>query len=555
MLVGAAAGDALGWAQEPRGGLVGGKRARAARQPRAAFTTWERSNGSRYQRYREQVLPGEYSDDTQLMLAVARACLRGNRWVSHLTQVELPSWPLYQRGGGRAILRAAASWREGRAPWDAAGTPTRIEDYRQAGANGVAMRIAPHVAYALARPDEELLTRVLLDGLATHGHPRALVAAVSLAGALRFALTVGEVVDTFDLIDAAQNSVVPGSVAVSLLPSGWLDADADANAVAQSKPDTRRQFSDLWEQTNREMSDLLAVAARSLRRGSMSNIAETLDALGATGRLGGAGTVSVASALYLASRAGTRPESGVIQAAFHPEIDTDTIASMTGALAGALHGTSWLGALAAVQDASYLKDLAMQLLEKHPIEPSNVRVPNERHVIADLDAGRPEGTFADGRKYQTSEIEEISEQPWVVRHRLFLEDGQSVVVDRVRREKRVISTARPPARVDSVDTDVVVTLPTRDLDATRAFYEKIIRQEIPREESRVRVLKSLIFVPIRSAPLFTADARIRLMVSADNLARLRAEYAPQAEASSPSMLVLTDPDDRPVTIALRHPDS
>src|SRR5271170_4407033 len=102
VFVGAAVGDALGWPQELRGGLKGGKKARESAEPTLAFRPWTRNGGHYSHRYEDPVGPGEYSDDTQLLLATARACLTGTTWWNWLAEVELPTWPLYQRGGGGA---------------------------------------------------------------------------------------------------------------------------------------------------------------------------------------------------------------------------------------------------------------------------------------------------------------------------------------------------------------------------------------------------------------------------------------------------------------------
>jgi len=82
-LLGVAVGDALGWPQEDRSNIVGGARARDV-EPQAAFRAWRRAAGTQYARYEEPVREGEYSDDTQLMLAVARACLQGDAWLHWL---------------------------------------------------------------------------------------------------------------------------------------------------------------------------------------------------------------------------------------------------------------------------------------------------------------------------------------------------------------------------------------------------------------------------------------------------------------------------------------
>ncbi|MET8282972.1 ADP-ribosylglycohydrolase family protein [Micromonospora sp. NPDC005174] len=136
------------------------------------FRNWIRHAGHYSSRYRDPVQPGEYSDDAQLLLATARACLAGDRWWQRLTEAELPTWLLYQRGGGGAVLRAAAAWSSGRPPWDA-GKSARAQDslarYRNAGANGIAMRIAPHVLWA--DTPRALIQGVVRDGITTHAPP------------------------------------------------------------------------------------------------------------------------------------------------------------------------------------------------------------------------------------------------------------------------------------------------------------------------------------------------------------------------------------------------
>ena len=66
-----AIGDALGWPNEPRA-------KNRAKKTRAMdnFVGWIRSsNNPRW--HDEKILPGEYSDDTQLTLAVARSIIAG----------------------------------------------------------------------------------------------------------------------------------------------------------------------------------------------------------------------------------------------------------------------------------------------------------------------------------------------------------------------------------------------------------------------------------------------------------------------------------------------
>lgn len=107
-----------------RSGLASGRpqpnrrrEGRPAHQPHRAVPRLVRNGGTRYVAYLDPVQAGEYSDDTQLILAVARACLHGPDWWRWLARVELPQWSIYARGGGGAVLRAARTWARGREPW------------------------------------------------------------------------------------------------------------------------------------------------------------------------------------------------------------------------------------------------------------------------------------------------------------------------------------------------------------------------------------------------------------------------------------------------------
>src|SRR5690606_31663796 len=136
-LLAGAVGDALGWPYErPSHDLPAGHR------DAAGFFGWRRTT-DRFRPFTEEVAPGEYSDDTQLTIAVARARLAaGPEWAAWLERVELPFLSCYESGAGATVKRACRSWASGRPPWAAA--PKDRARYFAGGANGVAMRVAPH---------------------------------------------------------------------------------------------------------------------------------------------------------------------------------------------------------------------------------------------------------------------------------------------------------------------------------------------------------------------------------------------------------------------------
>lgn len=360
-----AAGDALGWPQEmPRN-----TRDKCAKA-HVDFEEWTRRGGGRFYPYEEVIHSGEYSDDTQLTLAVARSRIHhGQAWWKAFTRIELPLWILYERGGGGASKRAANAWADGSPPWKSS-KRGGIRRYFEAGGNGVAMRVLPHALFLAGQDDATTLMHdVVLDGTATHGHPRALVGATVYAYAawslarrsdtLRF----GELLDAL-LDETAAWSGFPTSTRDS---SSWFKAANDATAM---------RYGRIWDQTTQEMRDLLEKAREGLRAGALADDHTVLKDLGCFGRAKGAGTSSAAGAAYLAARHAAQPVQGILRAAFEKGADTDTLAAMAGGLMGCFAGVEWLPhAWLQVQDSEYLRKIAARVAQgpegasERPIQP------------------------------------------------------------------------------------------------------------------------------------------------------------------------------------------
>lgn len=446
LIVATAVGDALGWPQEDRSNIVGGDSARYV-SPRPEFRTWERTAGSQYGRYTDPVFAGEYSDDTQLMLAVARACHHEN-WYEKLTRVELPFWPVYQRGGGGAVLAASRGWSEGKPPWapPRAGSRDsrerdRVARYFDAGANGVAMRIAPHAVIRVHDEDEtELIRRVIADGVTTHGHPRALVGGVIHALGLRHALRQDGTLEYGELLDYLR--VAPAwrdpQHFLAAVPEGWLDSHAEL-----SRGDTHQPPDLLWQRTCQEAETLLTVAMRGLSQGATTNDQRTLTDIGVYDKQrSGAGTVTAVAAAYVAARTASRPMGGLLRTGFLREADTDTLCSMTGALLGATQGTGWLAHLfAEVQDREYLIKIASSLAaigDSHPPVRSGAMLAkpltaaSNRKWVKDLFEGKPLQQAPDGRPISVQRISplETGTRQFMARAVVRAADGQTLIVDR-----------------------------------------------------------------------------------------------------------------------------
>jgi ADP-ribosylglycohydrolase len=499
VLLGAAVGDALGWPQEQRSGIVGGARARNT-PPRAEFREWPRMSGSQFAKYREVVRAGEYSDDTQLLLAVARSCQRGVGWTEYLTGVELPAWSVYQRGGGRAVLSAARSWLAGGAPWvPGRGSKARHEktlSYFNAGANGVAMRIAPHVLVTLADDDvSELVARVIADGIATHGHMRALLGGVMHAQVLRAMLLRSGTLAYGDLIEQLLDEAAWCAPPLEgVVPADWLSSFRE---VTGESPEA------CWDRTVDELKALLQVARNGLQRGAMADDDAVLNELGCfDSKINGSGTVTAAAAAYLVARSAARPLSGLLRSSFLRNADTDTLASMVASALGALHGTAWLNELGnAVQDSDYVASFAMLVSGsegvsswQQPLFDSTLKQV-DRTKDRDVDRLYRElgsqsegelGRFLDGRQYVIEFKEQLETRTSgeAFRWRLRLDDSQTIVIDRLVRHTRASSPSGSyqPQKDDAVSsrgsapraTVISVTLQVADLPTMAGFYRNIL---------------------------------------------------------------------------------
>lgn len=324
--IAAAIGDALGWPNECPKKTIG-----VREKVSTHFTEWVRK-GSRPDYYSEKIMAGEYSDDTQLTLAVARSIITGN-WEFFFMKRELPFWLYYERGGGRAVLRAARFYAEtdNYKLWES----KYKKDYFNAGGNGAAMRIAPHVIEnSLCQNLSKLMLDVFKNTMITHGHPRAFLGAMCYAYALDYLLRKTSSLKMGELIQA----VVDGK-------NDWSSLSAfnvfDQWMETASK-DGGYNFQHEWEITCNRMIIHLTVLQKELKKAPLLDDNEILRKLDCFGKAKGAGDVSILAALYLASKYASNSILGIKVPAFSYGADTDTIASMTGGLLGMLNGIDWL---------------------------------------------------------------------------------------------------------------------------------------------------------------------------------------------------------------------
>lgn len=349
----AAYGDALGFITERRD-ANGVKRKHADGVSRPI--SWKRRVGGKFGPTVE--LPaGAYSDDTQLRLATSRA-IRGDGTfdVEAFAKVELPVWQAYHLGGGRGTKAAAHNLERKDVTWY---TNFFVDDgatYVQSGGNGAAMRIQPHVwSEPLERRGRSALAlNVFRNSITTHGHPRGFLGALFHAQCLHMALKERRVADPDNWMSVTE------------MFEQVLDlVSSDENLARVWRPTWEQQTGQSLRSAIREVQDEhrrdIMISAELLFAGdpreSYRKILKEIGGLDKKSMGSGTKTALLASILAFLFR-DLGVEEAMIAASNELGSDTDTIATMAGALLGSLTNKA---PRIPPQDASYVSFEAERL--------------------------------------------------------------------------------------------------------------------------------------------------------------------------------------------------
>ena len=347
----AAAGDALGWITELTHGAKGVKRRTGVGRVTEPIS-WKRGIGGRSGP--TVLLPeGTYSDDTQLRLAVARS-IRGDGSfdVEAFAKVEMTVWPSYALGAGIGSTAAAANLSKRRTNWFSNFYVSEKTRYIDSGGNGAAMRIQPHVWSTLSGGDALLLS-VLRDAVVTHGHVRAVYGAVFHALCLESVMKTGNLPNPGDwalYIDRFRD--LPKLIADDAeLSTFWLPSWEAATGTTIDEATGR-----LRDEARRDADTV----DRLLDTADLDSYSRALKQIGCLGsEFRGSGIKTALAAAALARCYGDFKIEQCLEAAANElDSDTDTIATMTGALLGAVSGSipDW-----PIQDWAYIAREASRL--------------------------------------------------------------------------------------------------------------------------------------------------------------------------------------------------
>ncbi len=347
----AAAGDALGWITELSHGTANVMR-RSGRTTVEKPVAWDRMIGGRTGP--KVTLPaGTYSDDTQLRLAVSRCIRNGGKFDAEaFAKVELTVWPSYALGAGPGTKAAAANLVRRYTNWYSNFFESGLQRYVSGGGNGAAMRVQPH-AWACKSSGAELVLAVLQDALITHGHPQGFCGAVFHALTLQATISAGTV---------ASPEVWGDLVETFLGIPAILDRDPQLaafwRATWESKTGTSLPNA-LQSMRDAALRDIDAVhdTTKSMAPQEYPRVLEVLGCTSPEFRGAGYKTALAASVLAHMYRE-CSPADALMLAANELDSDTDTIATMAGAILGACAEAEpeWT-----IQDRGYIVSEASRL--------------------------------------------------------------------------------------------------------------------------------------------------------------------------------------------------
>ena len=275
-----------------------------------------------------ELFTGCWSDDTQLRMAICRSIAHYGFDIETFAHIELPVWPAYALGAGLASKAAAANLGKRDTLWYA----NTFRGWTEAGGNGAAMRIQPHV-WASTDLENGYMLDVIIDCVCTHGHPRAIVGACFHASTLAHCLRFGNIPNWKKCKDIAIE-----------LKGEYQKIESHINLGATWmilwEKETGKKFEDVWDLTIDELCETIHRAESLGYKITLTDkYHEICEGLGLRNKQQrGSGILTPVAAVALAQISPNSYE-GVRTAANALLTDTDSIGTMTGALLGACHAS------------------------------------------------------------------------------------------------------------------------------------------------------------------------------------------------------------------------
>ena len=324
-------------------------------KPLRDYIRWKKLVGGKWWGYEDVINPGDYSDDTQLTLSVARSIDSTGEFIpEYFAYLELPLWLNYERGGGRSIKTAARNILNKKSQWFANFYRTSRTTYENAGANGAAMRNLP-VALVNIKNEKKFILDSFRNSIITHGHPRAIIGSILIGGAQKYFLTHDKII--LEDMQSYMYDLLKSSIHVAKKDreiSKWLkfqNNNSTFEKIYENMVGEAQYFMNNLEKYLSKEDEQYYRLTRALSRGFK-----------------GSGTSTVVCAIYMALKYRENPESALFKAANMVGSDTDTIAGFVGSLIGA-HDMDVLDSkrirhlIRSIQDRRYFEDVGKYLWE------------------------------------------------------------------------------------------------------------------------------------------------------------------------------------------------
>lgn len=438
-----AIGDALGWITEFEKSTSSIKE-KFGTDKIDKFYSWKKPVGGRFYGFIDNIEAGSYSDDTQLLLAVARSIKKGgNLDHNYFAKIELANWLDYARGGGRTVKTAADKISRKSIKWYNNFYNFKVNgvnyDYKQSGANGAAMRVLP-IALANLGDVEKIKEEIFCNSIITHGHPRAIL------GAMLYGYAVNQIIlyrpEDFNW-DKYITQIGTDFQAKFNLP--FLNRIDIIEWLKEWNKSSNQPFEVLYEETLVETQNQLRYIFQSIKHNL--SVKETLTKLGCfANETKGSGIATVIAGIYLATKFNEKPLDAIIEAVNAIGSDTDSIAAFAGGLIGALHGQSIIPAKwSSVQDNLYLEKIAEYLLaisEDRFTEQKNTNFSNNKLLNNPSQDNFEIDEIIEFVPLGIGKVKSIDRQPTLTKGKYNLlinaqfENGQSILVSKIFNDKK-----------------------------------------------------------------------------------------------------------------------
>jgi predicted enzyme related to lactoylglutathione lyase len=207
-----------------------------------------------------------------------------------------------------------------------------------------------------------------------------------------------------------------------------------------------------------------------------------------------------------------------LEAGFAHGADTDTLASMTGGILGAIWGIEWLGNHAAkVQDANCIQNVAEHLARNQGYSQAlqaNSFTIKKTHLdsfIKQIEVSKSTDTvlIPDGRKAQISACvnhQSISKSTVATSWKLITTDGQSLYVKKLSRHQNnsesnsnlnYLNISEQHVELPPVNVvHIGVEIPVRNMDKSRYFYEKVLGIQVEKESKTLVKCGSIVLISL-----------------------------------------------------------